>query len=173
VCGRCRRSPAVWHRTYMIARHGSPWSPDRARQEARRVLGEVAKAIRLRLRSPVAIAISMAELCWRYLADVEAGRLLTRRKIAKEESIRPMKAVGGTGGDARLTLACDTVCLAGFDTATLSTEPGTPADRFYRLSGWLETGQSCQGEEGHRDDRDLWDIDRRRYRLTDRLGPMR
>jgi hypothetical protein len=49
----------------------------------------------------------------------------------------------------------DIVCLAGFDTATLSTEPSTRADRFYRLSGWLETGQSGQNEENHRDDRDL------------------
>src|ERR1700761_1192094 len=30
-------------RTYTIGKHGSPWSPDTARQEARRVLGEVAK----------------------------------------------------------------------------------------------------------------------------------
>ena len=28
----------------------------------------------------------MAELCRQYLADVEAGRVLTRRKIAKQES---------------------------------------------------------------------------------------
>jgi GNAT superfamily N-acetyltransferase len=49
-------------------------------------------------------------------------------------------------GRALLALACDTVRLAGFDTATLSTEPGTRADRFYRLSGWLETGWSAKGD---------------------------
>ena len=74
-------------RIYTIGKHGSPWSPDTARQEARRVLGEVVKGA-----DPVAdkiagrTAITVAELCRQYLADVEAGRLLTRRKIAKKES---------------------------------------------------------------------------------------
>ena len=73
-------------RTYTIGKHGSPWSPDTARQEARRVLGEVVKGA-----DPVADkiagrkAITVAELCQQYMADVEAGRLLTRRKIAKKE----------------------------------------------------------------------------------------
>lgn len=30
-------------RTYTIGKHGSPWSPDTARQEARRILVEVVK----------------------------------------------------------------------------------------------------------------------------------
>jgi hypothetical protein len=74
-------------RNYTIGKHGSPWSPDTARQEARRVLGEVARGV-----DPLADkiarrkAITVAELCRQYLADVEAGRLLTRRKIAKKES---------------------------------------------------------------------------------------
>jgi ribosomal protein S18 acetylase RimI-like enzyme len=34
-------------------------------------------------------------------------------------------------GRALLALACDTVRFAGFDTATLNTEPGTRAERFY------------------------------------------
>ena len=66
-------------------------------------------------------------------------------------------------GRALLALACDTVRFAGFDTATLNTEPGTRADRFYRLNGWVETGRSAKGEivfqrrleESHCDDRDL------------------
>src|SRR4051812_27635050 len=72
-------------RTYTIGKHGSPWSPDTARQEARRILGEVAKGT-----DPMADkiagrkAITVAELCRQYLIDVEAGRLLTRRKIAKK-----------------------------------------------------------------------------------------
>ena len=58
-----------------------------ARQEARRVLGEVVGGA-----DPMADkiagrrAFTVAELCRQYLADVEAGRLLTRRKIAKKES---------------------------------------------------------------------------------------
>jgi integrase len=81
------RTTAGRKRTYTIGKHGSPWSPDTARQEARRILGEVAKGA-----DPMAdkiagrAAITVAELCRQYLIDVEAGRLLTRRKIAKKES---------------------------------------------------------------------------------------
>ncbi|HEX3400515.1 MAG TPA: GNAT family N-acetyltransferase [Acetobacteraceae bacterium] len=49
-------------------------------------------------------------------------------------------------GRALLALACETVRVAGFATATLSTEPGTRADRFYRLNGWVETGRIAKGE---------------------------
>ena len=65
-------------------------------------------------------------------------------------------------GRALLAHACGTVGGAGFDTITLNTEPGTRADRFYRLNGWVEIGRSVKGEvlfrrrleESHRDDRD-------------------
>ena len=74
-------------RTYTIGKHGSPWSPDTARQEARRVLGEVVKgADPLADKIAGRTVITVAELCQQYLVDVEAGRLLTRRKIAKKES---------------------------------------------------------------------------------------
>ena len=74
-------------RTYTIGKHGSPWMPETARRQARRILREVVKgadpmADKLAERE----AITVAELCRQYLADVEAGRLLTRRKIAKTES---------------------------------------------------------------------------------------
>src|SRR5208283_1515939 len=74
-------------RTYTIGKHGSPWMPDTARQEARRILGEVVKGSdpagdKIAGRN----AVTVAELCDLYLADAEAGRLLTRRKIAKKES---------------------------------------------------------------------------------------
>ena len=74
-------------RTYTIGKHGSPWTPETARQEARRILREVVKgadpmADKLAERE----AITVAELCQQYMADVEAGRLLTRRKAAKTES---------------------------------------------------------------------------------------
>ena len=74
-------------RTYTIGKHGSPWSPDTARQEALRVLGEVVKgADPLADKITGRKAITITELCRQYLADVEAGRLLTQRKIAKKES---------------------------------------------------------------------------------------
>jgi integrase len=74
-------------RTYTIGKHGSPWTPDMARQEARRILREVVNGA-----DPMAdkiarrTAITVADLCEQYLADVEAGRLLTRRKAAKKET---------------------------------------------------------------------------------------
>jgi integrase len=58
-----------------------------ARQEAKRVLGSVAGGL-----DPAALkrakrnARSVAELCDLYLADAEAGRILTRRRAAKKES---------------------------------------------------------------------------------------
>ncbi len=70
-----------------IGRHGAPWTPDTAREEARRLLGIVVtggdpsgdKAARR-------TAPTVAELCEDYLQDAEAGRLLTRRKTAKKDS---------------------------------------------------------------------------------------
>jgi integrase len=71
-----------------IGRHGSPWTPETARDEAQRLLGEVAKggdpaADKVSRRRG---ATSITDLCDQYLADAEAGRLLTRRKVAKRES---------------------------------------------------------------------------------------
>ena len=70
-----------------IGRHGSPWTPEEARQEALRILGSVAGG-----GDPAAEkeagrkAVTVTELCDIYLADAEAGRLLTRRRGAKKES---------------------------------------------------------------------------------------
>jgi integrase len=70
-----------------IGRHGSPWTPDTAREAAKRILGQVVDGA-----DPAAEkhakrkAESVAELCDLYLADAEAGRLLTRRKAAKKAS---------------------------------------------------------------------------------------
>src|ERR1700735_2374557 len=62
-----------------IGRHGTPWTPDTARDEARRLLGEGVKG-----GDPAADkqsrrnALTVAELCNRYLTDAEAGRVLVR-----------------------------------------------------------------------------------------------
>ena len=74
-------------RFHAIGRHGSPWTPETAREEAIRLLGEIIKggdptADKIAGRN----AITVAELCQQYLTDVEVGRLLTRRKIAKKGS---------------------------------------------------------------------------------------
>jgi integrase len=73
-----------WH---TIGRHGSPWTPDTARKEARRLLGSVAGGLDpAALKRAKRMAQSVSELCDLYLADAEAGRLLTRRKTAKKIS---------------------------------------------------------------------------------------
>src|SRR4051812_22021592 len=89
-CARRRKSEAVVYalkyrtaegrqRWHTIGRHGAPWTPDTAREEARRLLGEVVKGAdpageKLAARH----AVTVTELCRQYLADAEAGRLLVR-----------------------------------------------------------------------------------------------
>jgi integrase len=73
-----------WHK---IGRHGAPWTPETARQEARRILGEVMKGTDPAAEKRAARkATTVAELCDSYLADAEAGRLLTRSKSPKKAS---------------------------------------------------------------------------------------
>ena len=70
-----------------IGRHGSPWTPETARAEAQRLLGKVKKG-----EDPAAAkrakrqAATVAQLCDLYLADAQAGRLLTRRKVPKKST---------------------------------------------------------------------------------------
>jgi hypothetical protein len=79
VAGRQR-----WH---TIGRHGAPWTPDLARAEARRVLGEVMKgADPAEEKQQGRKAKTVAELCDGYLEASEAGRVLTRRKLRKKAS---------------------------------------------------------------------------------------
>jgi integrase len=73
-----------WH---TIGRHGAPWTPDMARAEGRRILGEVAKggdpsAEKQEARK----AATIGELCDGYREAAEAGRILTRRKTTKKPS---------------------------------------------------------------------------------------
>jgi len=73
-----------WH---TIGRHGAPWTPDTARAEARRLLGDVVKG-----HDPAAEkqakrrAETVAELCDLYWSDAEAGNLMTRRRTPKKAS---------------------------------------------------------------------------------------
>jgi len=77
-----------------IGRHGAPWTPDLARAEARRILGEVTTgADPAAAKQEARKAATVAELCDLYLEDVEAGRVLTRRKIAK----KPATIIGDKG----------------------------------------------------------------------------
>jgi integrase len=73
-----------WHK---IGRHGAPWTPETAREEAIRILGSVAHGgDPAAKRQTARKAKTITELCDLYLADAEAGRLLTRRKMAKKLS---------------------------------------------------------------------------------------
>jgi integrase len=73
-----------WH---TIGRHGAPWTPETARAEARRILGEVVTGADPAAEKRAArAATTVAELCDVYVADVEAGRVLMRSGQAKKAS---------------------------------------------------------------------------------------
>lgn len=75
-------------RRFTIGTHGAPWTPETARTKAQQVLmaakieGEDPQAEKKAKRA----AATVGELCDMYLEDAEAGRLLTRRGIAKKAS---------------------------------------------------------------------------------------
>lgn len=81
------RTQAGRQRCHTIGRHGSPWTPQTARNEAIRLLGEIVQGgDPTSEKSACRSAMTITELCDLYLADIEAGRVLTRRGIAKKES---------------------------------------------------------------------------------------
>src|SRR5262245_37486694 len=49
-------------------------------------------------------------------------------------------------GRALLPLACETLRSSGHAAATLTTEPGTRAERVYRRDGWIEVGRKDDGQ---------------------------
>jgi integrase len=79
------RTPQGRGRRFTIGRHGAPWTPETAREEARRVLGRVAQGEDPAGDKQLARAAeTVADLCDAYIADAEAGRLLTRVKRPKK-----------------------------------------------------------------------------------------
>jgi len=88
------RTAGARQRWHTIGRHGGPWTPDMAREEARRLLGEVAKGGDPTAdKRAVRQALTVGELCNRYLADAEAGRLLIRGGRTKKP-----RTLGGDRG---------------------------------------------------------------------------
>jgi integrase len=74
-------------RLHTLGKHGSPWTPETARSEALRLLGEIVRGAdpaAERKARRVALSTTVADLCDRYVEDVEAGRLLTRRRVPKK-----------------------------------------------------------------------------------------
>src|SRR5262245_18540263 len=73
-----------WH---TIGRHSAPWVPDTARDEARRLLGDVARGEDpAGAKRAIRKAITVGELCDRYMADANAGLVITRFGQAKRAS---------------------------------------------------------------------------------------
>jgi len=74
-------------RWFTIGRHGAPWTPDSAREEAQRLLGSVVNSADPAAEKRAARnAQTVSELCDLYLADAEGGRLVTRLRTAKKPS---------------------------------------------------------------------------------------
>lgn len=81
------RTPFGTSRRFTIGRHGAPWTPDTAREEARRVLADVVKGVDpASVKRELRQAATMADLCAEYLEAAEAGRLPTRRGGTKKAS---------------------------------------------------------------------------------------
>jgi len=74
-------------RWFTIGRHGSPWTPEKARREAQRILGNVAEGQDISsIRDENKAAMTMGSLCDLYLREVEAGRILTKYGEPKKAS---------------------------------------------------------------------------------------
>jgi hypothetical protein len=70
-----------------IGRHGAPWTPDQARAEAKRLLGEVVNGDDpAGAKQEARRSATVADLCDIYFEAVRSGRILTRRKTAKKPS---------------------------------------------------------------------------------------
>lgn len=74
-------------RWFTIGRHGAPWTPDAARREALRMLGDVADGQDLgAIRDESKSAATVSQLCDMYLADAEDGKVLTKFGVPKKPS---------------------------------------------------------------------------------------
>jgi Arm DNA-binding domain len=81
---RTKEGRQRWHK---IGRHGAPWTPEKAREEAVRILGNVADgADPSAERRAGRKSTTVSELSDAYLVDAEAGRVLTRSKEPKKAS---------------------------------------------------------------------------------------
>ena len=97
-CARRRQSASIFYglkyrtrdgrqRWHTIGRHGAPWTPDQARDEAQRLMREIAAGgDPSGLKQEARQAATVSELCDLYIQDAEAGRVLTRHGGTKKPS---------------------------------------------------------------------------------------
>ena len=79
VGGRMRR--------FTIGKHGSPWTPDKAREEAIRLLGQIADGKDpAEAKAKAEGDMSVAELCDRYMVAAERGEIITRFRRPKRQA---------------------------------------------------------------------------------------
>jgi hypothetical protein len=89
-------------RWFTIGRHGSPWTPEAARREAIRLLGEVVRGLDpAEKRNVDRKAVSFAELCDVYLAEGVAHKKASTLRVDRgriELHLKPL--LGGKRADA-------------------------------------------------------------------------
>jgi integrase len=145
---RTRGGRQRWH---TIGRHGAPWTPELARNEAIKILGRVAEgedpaADKQRKRR----AATVSELCDFYLADAEAGRTRVVRFLGAVFSYAIMHKMRGDNpvrgvtqfedGQKRRRLSGQEYRALGAALANIEKTGLWPAavaaTRFVALSGW-------------------------------------
>ena len=90
-----------------IGRHGAPWTPERARDEARRILGDVAKGTDPAMEKQAKRRLmTVGEPCARYLEDAEAARLLVRGGRPKKPLTLAVKSLGSATPISRPIATC-------------------------------------------------------------------
>jgi integrase len=74
-------------RWLQIGRYGGPWTVETARKEALGIIGNIATGLHPTAPAKVAIKLTVAELCARYLAEADAGRILTRGRTKRKSTL--------------------------------------------------------------------------------------
>ena len=74
-------------RWFTIGRHGAPWTPETARKESLRILGDVVDGQDLAaIRDEEKSALTVSQLCDLYLEEAESGKILTKYGAPKKAS---------------------------------------------------------------------------------------
>ncbi len=95
-------------RRYKVGTHGSPWTPETARQEARRLLGAIAEGHDpQRVKFEQRAELSVAELCDLYLAEGLVTRKASSISAARsdiEHHVKPLLGMARIGSLTRADL---------------------------------------------------------------------